>query len=171
MRLAAYLCVDDLKIESDSQAAPLLFDHWMTMILISNAELKLIFKVHFSPGAIGPWAEQKFQVARTSISPRQITDFGKEICNVCAGAIKQEFGLHGVDTGTSLPVLCRGFDELFFDPPDGKRIFVDQWRLAASSGRIGTSIHLDVQDPGLFQRMQIGKTLSLAIASGEVEDL
>lgn len=145
--------------------------HSMVMILLSNPRMRLVLKTHFNPFKVEEWATTIYHVKIGDLKDSQITDFMKEMSNICAGIIKRELGLHGVETGTSLPLLTRGFDEIFFEKPDGHRTFSDRWMLYSPKGEVFCSIHIELRDPTLFNDMKVGKILSSTLSSGEAEEL
>lgn len=169
MRLARYLTEPNLTIESQSREPGQ--QHSMAMILVAGTGFRVVFRVHFNRRSISPWAEKIYKQDKQELNTSQVSSFAKEYCNLTGGAIKQELGLHGLDSGISLPLLTRGFDEIFFDQPNEMRIFTDWWSLNHQSTRMMCSTYLEVQDPGALDQLTLGEIRLGHLPTGEIEDL
>jgi CheY-specific phosphatase CheX len=87
---------------------------WMGLILISGPSLRITMKCHYTSDN-GKFFAQKVMGKKSSeISFSQVQDFIREYCNLCGGKVKKIFSDSNLDTGISLPLALRGFDELFF---------------------------------------------------------
>ncbi len=104
--------------------------HWMALISVSGEQLHLTFKVQFSIAMARGFALQKGQTQSQSISNSHSKDFVREFCNLVAGNIKTQLADNKVNVGISLPILSRGFDDLFFDSGDKTLLSTDRWKLA-----------------------------------------
>ena len=63
-----------------------------------------------------------------------------------AGSLKKEFQDAGVVVGISLPMVTRGFDEVFFPRGDGISQFEDQWKVISTRGEFVCSSHFELMD-------------------------
>jgi hypothetical protein len=169
VRLGTYLGETNLKIKPQAQVDA--YTHNMVMILVASTGLKLVFKAHFNSGEIIPWTSKIFNQEANSLKSSQVFDFVKEYCNLAAGALKHELELHGFEVGNSLPMISRGFDEIFFAPPDGKRTFSDQWVVYNDLAGILCSTYFEVQDFAAVSRLKEGDFLTTFASIGAVEEL
>lgn len=160
----------DLQIEDLTLNFPI-YDHLMSMILISSPECRITFKIHFSPRSIQNWVASVYKADTKSLSREQMIDFTKELCNLSAGAIKYEFELRKLNFGISLPLTSRGFDEIFYPLPDGKTTFGDAWKLYSPHGQVTCSIYCELVDSTFLSRLDLSSLLTDDTLSGEVEEL
>lgn len=101
--------------------------HWMTLILMFGEALRLVFKTHFSSHTAGFFASKAFRLEREEVSAERCKDFFREFANVVTGKIKLSLLDSGIVSSVSLPVLTRGFDEVFFSNPNSA--VVKSWSL------------------------------------------
>lgn len=170
-RFMSYLRIPELVITREKSDAFAVQNHSLAMVLIASSGLRVMFKTHFNAHAMSFSASQVFKKPPEQLNDSQVADFVKEFCNLVAGAIKQELELHTLQTGISLPLVTRGFDELFFTPADGVRVFTDLWALNAHKARVNCATHIEILDPRVFERMKVGQILSSDDQSGTVENL
>jgi CheY-specific phosphatase CheX len=108
------------------------YSHFMSIILVSGASLKITFKTHFKSKDAKVLASSIFNVKPDDVSVPQSLDFFREFCNLTAGSIKWALSQHEVEVGISLPIVTRGFDEIFFPRKQNATHFHDAWKLKAS---------------------------------------
>lgn len=143
--LIAFAKKDDLQIlevPSDDKV----MGHWMSIISVSGEQLHLTFKVQFSVNSARNYASQSFENPSDTISSSHSKDFIREYCNMVAGYIKNTLIHNSVSVGVSLPLLCRGFDDLFFDPPVRSRSGIDRWKLAHDGNAINCASVIEVAE-------------------------
>ena len=104
--------------------------HWMSVISVSGEQLHITFKVQFSIDMARMYAMQTFKNLTGEISDSHSKDFIREYCNMVAGYVKNTLIHNSISVGVSLPLLCRGFDDLFFDLPAREHSGIDHWKLA-----------------------------------------
>jgi hypothetical protein len=104
------------------------YSHWMAIILLVGPRSKLTFKVHFKTQGAQAYAGPLYAKPPEQISQSQALDCMREYCNLTAGGIKQSLLAH-LELNLSLPVVCRGFDELFFSRDQNPQVMSDQWKL------------------------------------------
>jgi hypothetical protein len=165
-KLAVYSGLSEVRIEDCEKSLPV-FKHWLGLILVSGAALKLTVKVHYRTAEARTLAAQSFRKSPGEITPAQAADFIKEYCNLVGGHVKRELERASVDAGISLPLVTRGFDELFFPPPDNARSFERHWRLVAGEADLVISCLAMIYDWGLVGRIS-GEFSTDEGESGEV---
>lgn len=101
--------------------------NWMSLILISGTSLRITLRVHFNLKDIRSILKQTLDIE--DAADRQSLDFVKEFCNLTAGFIKQVLEDNNLEGGISLPIVTRGFDELFYTPIDQQEIS-DLWTIS-----------------------------------------
>ena len=114
----------EVEIAEVAEALPV-YAHWMSIILLVGPRTKMTFKAHFNTSAGQNLAAPAYNKNVGQISLVQVHDYMREYCNLTAGGIKGVL-LSKLSVNLSLPVVCRGFDELFFTE---KSSYVDQWKL------------------------------------------
>ncbi len=101
--------------------------HWMSLITIAGNEIKVTFKTQFTTSTAKHFASLGRE--NKLISNTNSRDFIREYCNIMAGRLKQTFAKNQITTSISLPILCRGFDDLFFTASDRSGTPTDRWKL------------------------------------------
>ncbi len=103
--------------------------HWMALISVSGVQLHLTFKVQFSIEMARSYASEVLKNDRLGISNSHSKDFIRELCNLVAGNLKTKLAENNVTVGISLPLLSRGFDDLFFANSESSVQSIDRWQL------------------------------------------
>jgi len=149
-----YCMVDDFqKHEIDSKKTKL-HAHWISFILVASKPLKITFKTHYAIEDIKLIVAKTLSHNETDITDEQVTDFMKEFCNLCAGNVKKQL-LNCVEMGISLPLIARGFDEIFM-PAEKENLFKDYWKLHSKSFNVAVvcSADLEIMDRDSIAKMQ-----------------
>jgi hypothetical protein len=120
-----------LKVQ-ELKATASIYSHWMAIILISGPSAKIVFKTHFKTKAAQKLAAPAYNKSPDAISRAQAIDFIREFCNLTAGGIKASLLPHNLQLAISLPVVTRGFDEIFFREIANPNSLQDQWKLTGS---------------------------------------
>jgi CheY-specific phosphatase CheX len=105
------------------------YSHWMSIILISGPGAKITFKTHFKTQAAKVLASRVYKVPPESMGLPQAIDFMREFCNLTAGGIKASLLQHNLKLALSLPIITRGFDEIFFGNIVAENSLSDCWTL------------------------------------------
>lgn len=103
------------------------YSHWMSLILIAGPAIKIVFKVHFQSKAAWSLAAPAFGLSIDNLSVEKSCDFMREFCNLAGGKIKLALSNSNIETGISLPMLTRGFDDLFLEVHGRKNTRQDYW--------------------------------------------
>ncbi len=145
-------------------AVPVL-GHWMSLILAAGKEVRVTFKAHYMTKDAAIIAQNTFGSSR--LSEKQAKNFLKEFCNLTIGTVKDFLALNQVVVGTSLPIICRGFDDLFFPPPAGESFLIDRWRLQTPEAKVECSVTYE-----FFSDFEINQLTAIDEAAvGDVEFL
>jgi hypothetical protein len=125
-----------LKGPQVTQAAPgrAVRGHWMAIILASGKQLRITFKVYAMSRDVWVMGQNTYGTRRMSES--QTGDFLKEFCNLSIGGLKIFLEQNQIPLGVSLPVITRGFDEVFSPPPVGKMNVSYAWSIQLGEGKI-----------------------------------
>ena len=109
--------------------SPLVYSHWMSVILLTCSDLKITFKTHFKTRNAQLLAAPLFNLPSDRISTAQALDCMREYGNLTAGGVKHAL-LRNRELVLSLPILTRGFDEIFYADARPANTVYDRWRLA-----------------------------------------
>lgn len=105
--------------------------HFMCIILVSGPALKITFKSHFKSAAARTLSSPIYSLPEDKITEVQALDFFRELNNLTAGSIKHVLNIQNIDVGLSLPIITRGFDEIFFPRQKSSQHFHDCWQLVS----------------------------------------
>lgn len=112
--------------------------HWMVLILLAGDGGKLTLKAHYSAKDIRALISRALDRDEASVHDGLISDFMKEYLNLTAGAVKARLSEVGIYTGLSIPIVTRGFDEVW--RRSGEAMIENYWRLVWATGSLGLSI-------------------------------
>lgn len=146
--------------------------YWMSIILIAGPALRVTFKVHFDTKDVQKLSLEMLKQLGAEANTALMPDLVRELCNLIAGSIKTQLEAVGVRSGTSLPFVTRGFDEVFYKYPDVNSRIGDHWTLYDGPRRIHCSVLFEVFDKRVLEQLsKINGTgaSSEATDSGEVE--
>jgi CheY-specific phosphatase CheX len=121
--------------------------NWMAIILVSGKDVRITFKVHFNIKDIKKILEGSFAKPYSEIEDDLATDFVKEFCNLTAGYIKQIFEKYELKSGISLPIVTRGFDDIFYRPTNTDEV-ADLWKLEVAGVSLLCTPHFNIFDSG-----------------------
>jgi hypothetical protein len=119
----------------DLEFKPLVYSHWMAIVLVTSKQIKITFKTHFKTRNAQLLAAPLFGLPPNEVSTDRAADCMREYCNLTAGGIKRALLSH-METHLSLPIITRGFDELFFALNEGRTSLEDRWILAYRDNQI-----------------------------------
>jgi hypothetical protein len=114
------------------------YAHWMSFILLAGEGGKITFKAHYSSSDIQGLVARALNKDMDKINSDLIGDFMREYCNLTAGVIKARLAEVGIHTGLSIPIVTRGFDEIWRMDRDvsNEIISIDAWHLKWPSGSV-----------------------------------
>ena len=145
--------------------------HWMALILVSGSNLKITFKAHFATHLAKNLAAPIYGKSTEELSDEQSLDFMKEFCNLSAGSIKRVLLNIEQKTGVSIPVVTRGFDELFFSTSSLPNVFADAWTLTCALGQLHCSAVIELFQPVDLSQVRVDSDSSGSDNQGDVEFL
>lgn len=121
--------------------------NWMGLILISGADIRITFKVHFDIKNVRLVISNMLGSDPTSVSQALALDFVKEFCNLTAGYLKQVFEEHEtpIVTGISLPIVTKGFDDLFYQQSTNDEIN-EIWKIVINGVTLFCTPHVNIYD-------------------------
>ena len=119
--------------------------HWMALILAAGKDVRVTFKTHFMSEDARVFSRNSFEASPVRIE--QMLDFFKEFCNLTIGGLKFFFESNQVQVGVGLPLVTRGFDELFFPPVVGGSTFCDKWRLETDKAKVDCAVSFEFFNP------------------------
>jgi CheY-specific phosphatase CheX len=128
------------------------YANWMAVILVSGKGFRASFKVHFDLLVIKEFMATNFHKDVKTIQKHQCMDFVKEFCNLMAGGIQQTLDKIDIKVGISLPIVTKGFDELFEVKSDAEDL-IDFWQLDLGIGKILCHLHTQILDPEVLQKI------------------
>lgn len=171
-RIQAVAKAPDFRVE-ELQSKNKVLAHWMALILISGKSLRLTFKTHFMSADAKQLASKSYGKKPDELKLAQASDFIAEFCNLTAGKIKKTLEDQNISTGISLPLLTRGFDELFFPNEDAKTTFKDQWALTTPNEptQMSCSVLLQVYDFATLEKLKLSGDSAAIKDDGGVEFL
>lgn len=133
-RVKTHSNIDNFEIQTPDRLKEMqVFNNWMSMILVSGNTSRITFKIHFNLNSARELAANMLNKPIESIQKSECFDYMKELCNLTAGYIKQQYENNKFDTGISLPLVTRGFNEIFFKTSNSKMITTDYWELSTTS--------------------------------------
>lgn len=141
------------------------YDHWMSIILISGKSLKLTLKMHFNSDAGRFFAAIPYNREPSAISESAATSFFAELANFVAGQIKEIMADNSVEVSVSLPILARGFDEVFY--ARSPQTLIRYWQLVLENYKVCVSAHIELLEKVSFNKIRMDD----AIVSGDVDFL
>jgi hypothetical protein len=112
--------------------------HWMAFILLAGEGGTITFKAHYSSSNIQSLVALALNKDIDKINSELISDFMREYCNLTAGVIKTKLADVGISTGLSIPIVTRGFDEIWRIDRDvsNEILSFDAWHLKWPSGSV-----------------------------------
>jgi len=117
----------------------------MSFILLSGKDIRILFKAHYMSSTAKFFAGKTFDSSKESVSKVRALDFFKEFCNLTAGNIKIALAANKIKVGISLPILARGFDEIFYPRPADS--IMKYWSLVCEQETLFCSADIAILQP------------------------
>ena len=150
VRLKQYLDQPEITVETVKEQGTLIFGFWMSLILIFGPEFQITFKVHYNTKSIQKMSRNALP---NNSSSDVVADFVKEYCNLVAGLIKSYFESIHVPSGVSLPLVSRGFDDVFSIHQLMSDSILDIWTLSCQEESITCIASCDIYDHSVFSKI------------------
>lgn len=119
---------------------------YISMVLLTSEELRIVLKVHFNPEQVRSYRLAKGR-SKEALSDRQLVDYMKEFSNQIGGRVCRIFDAHQISMGMSVPLCTRGIYEIYADyrPRTGAITkFGDFWRLDGAFKSIYCSCYVEL---------------------------
>lgn len=130
------------------------FGHWMSIILLAGQGIRFTFKVHYQTKEVMTLAKSIISATDHTEELSKAADFMREYCNLLAGSLKASLLEKEVDLGISLPIVIRGFDDVFSEKKrSSAEYFHDSWALQAESGKVICVLSVNVYANQLLDRL------------------
>lgn len=143
--IASINCKD---LESDS----CVYFPWMSMVLLASRSIRITLRVHFAQEGLKNWTAKAFRKSTEDLSESEIKDFAKEMANLFGGRVKAKLETEKIEIGMSLPMLTRGFEDLFFSAANNRDRFIFSWLIEDRPQWVAISLVVDVMDQALLNR-------------------
>ena len=109
--------------------------HWMALILLAGSGMRLTLKAFFEAATCRRVLSQVLRKPDSDIEYRLVADFMREFCNRTGGHIKRQLESTDNPIGLSLPLVTRGFDEVFnVTRASGVDNIIKNWSLGTQYG-------------------------------------
>lgn len=139
-QVRSYFSNSSLNIQMIENKEETLFLNRMALILVANSDFRLLIKVHCNECDIKSLAKEALQFSDVDLNTGLI-DFIKELTNLLGGALKRSLESANLQIGLSLPLMIRGFDELFSEASSQSEVTV--FSLGTPSQRILVQVQID----------------------------
>lgn len=143
-RIKQHCLYEPIEIYELENKDSLVFGYWMGLIMVGNASLRILFKAHYNNDELRVIAAEALNSSKTRPDDSSVADFMREYCNLMGGAIKATLESAGLNTGVSLPLVTRGFDEVFSNQSVSVSFYEDVWQLVCGDGRITCALQMDI---------------------------
>ena len=125
--------------------------NWMSIILVTGDAMRLTLKLHFSRQDAKAISYAVYgEKSPEGVSDAKAVDFVKELSNLMAGCIVQNFESMNIPMGISLPLSTRGFYEVFADYAHTESPLIrysDLWRLEHDGQAINGTVMVEISNP------------------------
>ena len=154
MRLKTHAACEDFDIIDADVKDAKIYAPWMSLILVSGKAVRVTFKAHYMNKDAQYLAARVYGSKVDEVKKEQADDFIKEFCNLTAGLIKKSLEDATLSVGISLPLVTRGFDEIFFPVEGRKNTYMDAWELNYAEASILCSALIEVFDDSVLDKVR-----------------
>lgn len=131
----------------------------MTLIVVSGAEMSILFKIHFKNSECDRMRRIKFSdpLVEGAAAVTKTTDYMKELTNQICGRICRTFQRNNLTLGMCIPLSMRGFYELYADyaPSDGiLKKFGQAWQISGDFGSLVCTAYVEITDIKAVSNLQ-----------------
>lgn len=143
---------------------------WQSVILLANSQMRITFKAFFYLGEVRHRLGQLKREKTETITERLGHDLMKEFCNLTGGSLKRNLAKVNVSVGLSLPLVTRGFDEVFVIPRKNTEFFKEMFKIEDDEG-LSVGCVMEVEALDLQSFVNIPWHHEVQDESGEMEFL
>lgn len=90
------------------------YGHWQSVIFLLSPTMRITMKFFFDTYVARDLLARVLRRPLADIKDSLIYDHMRELLNISGGLVKRFLEVEGIPAGTSLPLVTRGFDEIFF---------------------------------------------------------
>jgi len=135
-QFGGFFAVEGTKCENMTLPSMKVLGHIFGAIIVQGGDFRITVKIHSDMKPIRPLCAKNLLLPEDQVGERMIRDFLREIANLLGGAIRTELSRNNVDSGISLPLSSRGFDEVFFSSVDTDKNFTQAFKLTWPGGAL-----------------------------------
>lgn len=123
------------------------YGHWQSVIFLLSPIMRITLKVFFDSHVSRAQLARIFHRPLADIKDALVYDHMRELLNIAGGSVKRFLEGEGIPAGTSLPLITRGFDEIFFSVANRKDSIVDYFPLRCTDdSQFVAGMRVDVID-------------------------
>lgn len=126
----------DPKVSDDMGKNAPVFAHWLSMILMTSSDLRITFKVFYSNKTARKMAAHSMEVPETKVGNHTLAFYMREYVNLTAETVEKNLADNGITVGLSLPIVTRGFDEVFSEFTKFGSLSETKWRVETEAGSL-----------------------------------
>lgn len=158
-------------IEANIATDPV-YGHWMAVILVMTPAFHATLKFFSASPALQVALARTLRRDISEVPLSLVHDFLRELSNTSAGHLKRSLEHSGQESGVSLPLVSRGFDNLFVEPTQNRESFSDKWAYSFDNGGLMVcSIEVGVLDNRALAKVEWTPEQTEQNAGGEMEFL
>jgi hypothetical protein len=144
----------------DSFALGQVIARQMILIVISGAEMRLLFKIHFNNSEGDKLRRIKFSEPITDecVAAAKTLDYMKELTNQVCGKVCRIFQLNDLVLGMCIPLSMRGFYELYTDYSSNEGLlkkFGKAWQIKGDFGSFVCTAYVEIMNPEAVASVKI----------------
>lgn len=132
----------------------------MILIVISGAEMRVLFKIHFNHSEGDQLRRVKFRTDQSTderVAVAKTLDYMKELTNQVCGRICRIFQLNDLALGMCIPLSMHGFYEIYADYTASDEIlkkFGQAWRIKGDFGSLVCTAYVEIMEPKAVTNLQ-----------------
>lgn len=153
LRFQQHCCNDAFAISNEEDGTNLIFGYWMSLVLVANASARVLFKAHYNitdiKSATPAFDEQN---SRPELE-MAVSDFMREYCNMVGGDIKSSLESNKIPAGVSLPLVTRGFDEVFATRAIKTEMIEGRWKLVAAGADVTCTLQIEILTADMIEKI------------------
>lgn len=160
------------EVAESSNTSKLVHAYWMSLIMVANSSIKVMFKAHYNVSELKVIAKDSIERNdKGEITDGAAADFMREFANLVGGVIKATLETVGIAAGVSLPLVTRGFDEIFVNFNKATSNYIDKFEICTSDGTVFCSLHVECNDSSVMEVLGQIPAPTAEESGGDVEFL
>jgi hypothetical protein len=143
---------------------------WMSLILVSTNQFRIIFKIFFDTESVQREVNNVDLSKATELESQNILrDFMSEYCNITGGYIKTVLDKLGIKSGSSLPVTLLGFDDFFFPFANEQNSFERRWCLRGKEKTFYCSCYIVTTETKNLEKIMDFDLNEIQVVEGDMD--